>query len=104
MSEPLTTDGFKWMSEREITDWKKNPCILEVSLEYPKDLHDLHNDYPLAPERMTVSKVEKVILKIKTKYVIHYENLKMYESLGLRITKIHRGIKFEESAFAQTVY
>lgn len=99
MSKPLTTDGFKWMSEREITDWKKNPCILEVSLEYPKDLHDLHNDYPLATERITVSKVEKLILNIKTKYVIHYENLKMYESLGLRMTKIHCGIKFEESAW-----
>ena len=86
MSKPITTDGFKWMSEREVTDWKKNPCILEVDLEYPRDLHDLHNDYLLAPERITVSKVEKLILNNKTKYVIHYENLKTYESLGLRIT------------------
>ena len=53
----------------------------------------------LAPERITVSKVEKLILNNKTKYVIHYENLKTYESLGLRITKIHRGIKFGETAW-----
>ena len=59
----------------------------------------LHNEYPLAPERLMVNNVEKLIpnLNDKTKYVLHYENLKLYESLGLKITKIHRGIKFEES-------
>ena len=35
----------------------------------------------------------------KTNYVVHYENLKLYESLGLKITKLHRGIKFDESAW-----
>ena len=73
----------------------------EVDLEYPEDLHSLHNDYRLAPERIRIQNVEKLIpnLNIKTNYVVHYENLKLYESLGLKITKIHRGIKFEESAW-----
>ena len=76
-------------------------CFLEVDLEYPEDLHDLRNDYPLAPERIKIRNVEKLIpnLKNKTTYVVHYENLKLYESLRLEITKIHRGIKFEESAW-----
>ena len=74
-------------------------CILEVDLEYPKKLHDLHNDYPLAPEQIEVNKVEKLIPNLwnKKKYVIHYENLKQYLNLGLKLIKIHRGIKFEES-------
>ena len=96
MCKPHPTHGFKWMKEDELTSWQKQACILEVDLEYPKHLHDRHNDYPLAPERLVLGKVEKLMpnLNDKIKYVIHYENLKLYESIGL---KIHRGIKFEES-------
>ena len=101
MSKPLPTKDFKWMKKEELKNWKSMPCILEVDLTYPEKLHDLHNDYPLAPERLTVNKVEKLIpnLNDKTKYVIHHETLKLYLSLGLKLTKIHRGIKFEESAW-----
>ena len=78
-------------------------CFLEVDLEYFADLHDLHNYYPLAPERIKIRNVEKLIpnLNNKTNYVVHYENLKLYGSFGLKITKIHRGIKFEESAWLE---
>ena len=101
MCKPLPTKGFRWMKREELKDWKSMPCILEVDLEYPEKLHDLHNDYPLAPERLIVNKVEKLIpnLNDKTKYVIHHETLKLYLSLGLKLTKIHRGITFEESAW-----
>ena len=56
----------------------------------------MHNDYPLAPERIKVNKVKKLIPNPgdKEKYVLHYKNLKQYESIG---QKIHRGIKFKES-------
>jgi hypothetical protein len=93
------------MSEDEIINWNKlsdrNGCILEVDLEYPKELHDLHNDYPLAAESMKPDKVAKLIpnLNNKVKYVLHYENLKQYLSLGLKLKCIHRGIKFTESAW-----
>ena len=99
MSRPLPTHGFKWMKVNELETWELHLCILEVDLEYPKSLHDLHNDYPLAPERVEVNKVNKLIpnLRNKKKYVIHYENLKQYLSLGLKLTRIHRGIKFKES-------
>ena len=40
-------------------------------------------------------------LNNKSNYVVHYEYMKLYESLGLKITKIHRGIKFEESTWLE---
>ena len=99
MSKPLPTHGFKWMEVSELETWEKHPCILEVDLEYPKSLHDLHSDYPLAHEQIEVNKVNKLIpnLRNKKNYVIHCENLKQYLNLGLKLTHIHRGIRFEES-------
>ena len=75
MSEPLPTKGFEWMTEDELKDWRKHSCILEVDLKYPKELHDAHNEYPLAPERLEINKVEKLIpnLNNKTSYVLHYK-------------------------------
>ena len=55
MSKPLPTHGFRWMTDQELRDWENLPCFLEVDLEYPTHLHDLHNDYILAPERLKVS-------------------------------------------------
>ena len=55
MSKPLPTHGFKWMKVSKLEIWEKHPCILEVELEYPKSLHDLHSDYPLAPEQIEVN-------------------------------------------------
>ncbi|XP_065682280.1 uncharacterized protein LOC136095509 [Hydra vulgaris] len=74
---------------------------MKVDLEYPEHLHDVHNDYPLAPERLKIDKVDKLVpnLNHKKNYVIHYENLYLYERLGMKLTKVHRGIKFEESAW-----
>ena len=90
MSKQLPTSGFKWMTDNEIDDWKHLSYFHEVDLEYPEDLHSLHNDYPLATERIRIKNVEKRIsnLSNKTNYLVHYENLNLYESLGLKISKI----------------
>ena len=103
MSKPLPTHGFKWMKVDELETWELHSCILEVDLECPKNLHDLHNDYPLAPEQIVVNKVSKLIPNLgdKKKYVLHYENLKQYLKLGLKLTHIHRGIKFNESPWLE---
>ena len=62
MSMKLPIKGFKWMNEYDLNVWEKIPCILEVDLAYPERLHDLHNDYPLAPERvMSDKKIEKLM-------------------------------------------
>ena len=98
MCEPLPIGNFLWADSEEFQFWKKFPCILEVDLDYPKERHDLHNDPPLAPERILVNKVEKLIptLNNKEKYVIHHRNLKQYIEMGLKLKKIHRIIKFKE--------
>ena len=104
MLKPLPVGDFKWMSPLELENWMDFPCILEVDLEYPRGLHDAHNDYPLAPERLQINKVEKLIpnLSDKTKYVLHRENLKLYLELGLKLKHIHRGIKFREEPWMQS--
>ena len=103
MSKQLPTSGFEWMTNGELDDCKHLSCFLEVDLEYPEDLHNLHKDYPLALERIKIGNVEKLIpnLNNKTNYVVYYDNLKLYESLGWKITKIHSGIKFKECSWLE---
>ena len=96
MSQPLPVDGFEWIVESELQNWDNlGGCILEVDLEYPKDFHDAHNEYPLAPESLKINQVNKLIpnLQDKTKYILHYKNLQQYLGLGM-VLKI--GIKFNE--------
>ena len=127
MSQYLPTDNFKWMTDKEISKTNlgkykadsKEGLILEVDLEYPKELDDLHNDYPIAPEKVKVSnnmlsayckkiakkynistrQAKKLIptLRDKKEYVLHYRNLQLYLNLGLKIKKIHRVLKFDQS-------
>ena len=98
MSHKLPTDGFKWMTPWQLENWFFHTCIVEVDLEYPLELHDLHNDYPLAPDHLQMGQVEKLVpsLHRKENYVVHYKALKTYEKYGLKVTKIHRGIVFHE--------
>ena len=63
MGQPLPDSGFKWLNQKEIGDFCLNSIsenssmgyILEVDLEYISELHDLHNDYPLVPEKLEIS-------------------------------------------------
>ena len=118
MSQSLPTHGFKWMknltkdevmdilnkaNDSMINPINKKGFIFEVDLEYPQELWKSHNDYPLAPEKMKVNGVEKLISHFKPhkKYVIHYRNLRQCIELGLRITAVHRGISFEKSPWME---
>ena len=69
MSKQLPTSGFKWMTDNERNYWKHLSCILDVDLDYLEDLHNLHNDYPLAPERVKIGNVEKLIPNPTTKLI-----------------------------------
>ena len=107
MSKPLPVGEFGWMSEEELENWERFVdekgigCILEVDLEYPVELHDFHNDFPLAPEKLTLGKVEKLTqnLRDKEKMVLHGKNLQLYLSLGMKLKLIRRGLKFQEKNF-----
>ena len=94
----LTTSTDLLCSEDQFEKWRDYPCFLEVDLEYPDDLHDLYNDYPIAPERMKIGKVDRLICNLndKKRYVVHHKTLKFYLKLGLKLKKIHRGIEFDE--------
>ena len=127
MSQYLPTGNFRWITDEEInkiylgkykTNGKKG-LISEVDPEYPRELHDLHNDYPVAPEKAKVSKnmlsryckkiaekykisigqVNKLIpmLKSKEKYVLHHRNLQLYLDLGLNLTKVYGVLEFDQS-------
>ena len=128
MSQYLPYSGLiKWLNLKEISDFCLNSIsknssigyILEVDLEYPSELHELHNDYPLAAEnfefrqnmlskycfsianenRIKFGGVNKLVpnLRNKSKYVVHYRNLQLYLSLGMKLAKIHRILKFKQS-------
>ncbi|KAL9971514.1 hypothetical protein ACROYT_G017685 [Oculina patagonica] len=127
MSQYLPTGGFKWLKQKEIDkinlaqykEDSKKGLILEVDLEYPKEVHNHHNDYPLGAEKVKVTKdmlsnyckdiadkykistglVHKLIptLNNKEKYVLHYRNLQLYLDLGLKLTKVHRVLEFNQS-------
>ena len=107
MSKPLPVGKFEWMSEAELENWERFVdeegigCILEVDLEYPRELHDFHNDFPLAPEKLTLGKVEKLTQNLRDKeaMVLHGKNLQLYLSLGMKLKLIRRGLKFKEKDF-----
>ena len=77
--------------------------MFEVDLEYPSELWDSHNDYPLAPERLNVNGVEKLISHFKPRknYILHYRNLRQCLEMGLRVTAVHRGITFNQSPWME---
>jgi hypothetical protein len=98
MSQSLPTGNFRWLKENE--PFRDNiGYILEDDFSYPDDLHDNHNDLPLALENIKIGDVHLLVphLGKREKYVIHYSNLKLYEKLGLKLEKIHRILECDES-------
>lgn len=123
LMEPLPVGDFRWLDDTEIEPVKKmlsgegiqssykeyfkfqknKNIILEVDLEYPDNLHDLHNQMPFCashvkPENCSQSKL-MCTLENKERYVIHFKNLVQCLQHGLRLTKIHRVLEFTEEAW-----
>ncbi|KAJ1526545.1 hypothetical protein ONE63_008132 [Megalurothrips usitatus] len=133
MSRPLPVSDFRFLCASEVSEFDEDRIkaievndewgfLFEVDLEYCTDLHDKHNDYPLAPERLKPSHknlsplqkklqkkfnlpkncpTEKLIpnLNDKTKYVVYGTTLKLYLELGMKLKKVHRVITFVQKAW-----
>ena len=106
MSQKLPTHGFKWIDVDETKVLKllekkdtNHGFIFEVHLDYPESLWGSHNDYPLAPEKIKVAKIDKLICSFlpKTHYVLHYKNLKQYLKEGMILKKV----KFYQSPWME---
>ena len=125
MSEYLPYKEFEWAENvygfnvNSTNEKSEIGYFFEVDVEYPDELHELHNDYPLAPEKLVVTNdmfskyckevadkydmkfddVTKLIpnLSNKSKFVLHYRNLQLYLSSGMKLIKIHRVLKFKQS-------
>ena len=127
MSEYLLYGGFKWVEVNNETVYRilhksENSLygyFLEVDLDYPEELNDIHNDYPLAPEKIKieVEMLSPYSFEIKNKYDIktgginklapnlmpkknywvHYRNLQYCLSQGLILKKVHRILEFKQS-------
>ena len=109
MSKKLPVNGFKWtdndkINEEFIKNYNENDSkgyILEVEVRYPKRLHELHSDLPFLPERMEISKCNKLVCNLfdKKKYVTHINSLKQALNHGLKLKKINRIIEFNQEAW-----
>ena len=126
MSKFLSTCGFRWIDLQEFdlnkrTNNSLKRCVLEIYLKFPKELRELHNDYPLALYKIEIERkmlsgyqlkivdlynipignVKKLASKIfdKEKYVIHYENSQLSLRLGLKLKECTALLEFKYIAY-----
>ena len=107
MLQKLPINKFEWIEETSQfnEDFIKNyneesdeGYFLEVDVQYPEKLYDLHNDLPFLLEGKRLKKVEKLVTNFldKNKYVIHIRNLNQALNHGLISEKVHWVIKFNQ--------
>ena len=77
--------------------------MLELDIEHPKNLHDLHSDLPFSPERMNINKCSKLVCNLydKNNYAVHLRSLKQALNHGLILKKVHRVIQFNQEVWVK---
>ncbi len=129
LSRPLPYKDYKWLTDEEIaaldipnlSSDADTGYIFNVTLSYPKELHEAHEDFPYAPHKMTIDETllspyanechkklknttkfrsEKLVASFadRKEYVVHYTALKLYLSRGLKLEKIHSAMSFTQGA------
>ena len=110
MTEKLPVKGFRWMDdiskidEDFVKDYDKNNnkgYILDVDIDYPSKLQNLHSDLPFLPERMVINDTKKLVCNLNDRknYIVHTNVLKQALDHGLKLKKVHRVIEFEQEAW-----
>ena len=100
MLQKLPVNNFEWIKDTSQfnEDFIKNyneesdeGYFLEVDIQYPEKLHELHNDVPFLPERKKIKKVKKLVTNLydKNECLIHVRKLKQL---------LNDGINFEKSS------
>lgn len=127
MTQNLPISDFEWVDDNDelyndadaiarLRDDSEYGYVFEVDLHYPKNLHDLHNDYPFCAERRQLpdevfdiiktkkNKNEKLLLTFydKKNYVVHYRMLKLALRHGLVLKKVHRILSFKQSCWMKS--
>ena len=106
MINNLLTHKFLWKKAEDFTTDKidelvrkdKRGYLLEVGVEYPKELHENHNELSFLVERMKIGREEKLVpnLKNKKEYVVHIKALDQALKHGLKLKKVYRVIEFRQ--------
>ena len=94
--------NFHKFSEEFIKNYDENRiCILEVDLEYPKNLRNVHSDLPFLVERMKINNCNKLVCNRydNSKYVVHTRILKQALNQRLILKEVHRVIQFNKDAW-----
>ena len=110
MTQKLPVRGFRWMDDISKTDedfvkvYNKNDnkgYILEVDVDYPNKLQNLHSDLSFLPERMVINNTKKLVCNLnhKKNYIVHINVLKQALDHGLKLRKVHRVIEFDQEAW-----
>ena len=110
MTEKLPVRGFRWMEDISKIDedfvkvYNKNDnkgYILDVDIDYPSKLQNLHSDLLFLPERMVTNNTKKLVCNLNNKknYIVHINVLKQALDHGLKLKKVHRIIEFEQEAW-----
>ena len=110
MTEKLPVRRFKWLDdiskidEDFVKDYDKNNnkgYILDVDIDYPSKLQNLHSDLPFLPERMVINNTKKLVCNLNDKknYIVHINVLKQALDHGLKLKEVHRVIEFEQEAW-----
>ena len=78
--------------------------ILEVTIDYPKDLHDLHKDLPFLPLRMKINKCNKFLCNLydRKNYIAQVRILKQALDHGLVFKKLHKVVIFNQKAWLKS--